>query len=120
MSNRKPGSAWALWQAKRHLLSNYLVVGITEQLPAFITVLEAMVPQFFYGASAVFEEMERINRSRHLRHTVKKDLLGEKTVTRMKYNRIYQMERHFYEYAKLRFESITKRIVNAGAWEKGQ
>lgn len=54
--NRSPGSRWALERAKRHLVENYLLVGLTEELSDFIAVLETILPRFFKGATKLFVE----------------------------------------------------------------
>lgn len=41
----EPGSRWALEQAKRNLVNNYFLVGLTEQLEDFITILEHSLPR---------------------------------------------------------------------------
>jgi len=40
--------------AKYNLVNNYLVVGMTEDLGAFIAVMEAVLPRFFTGAMELF------------------------------------------------------------------
>jgi len=47
----RPGSKWALEQAKTNLVSHYLVVGLTEEMEQFVTVLEAVIPRLFSGAT---------------------------------------------------------------------
>ena len=37
--------------AKFNLINNYLVVGLTEELGDFVTVLEVILPRFFNGAT---------------------------------------------------------------------
>ncbi|KAH9496429.1 Heparan sulfate 2-O-sulfotransferase 1 [Bulinus truncatus] len=54
----EPGSSWALEEAKRNLLHQYLLVGITEELRDFIAILEATLPRFFRGASQLYAEVE--------------------------------------------------------------
>ena len=51
---RIPGNKWALEQAKRNLVNNYFVVGVTEELEDFVAVLEASLPRFFKGATEYF------------------------------------------------------------------
>ncbi len=52
---RIPGNKWALDMAKLNLVTNYLVVGLTEELGDFIAVMEATLPRFFSGATELFE-----------------------------------------------------------------
>ena len=51
---RIPGNKWALEEAKRNLVNNYFVVGVTEELADFVAVLEASLPRFFEGATEYF------------------------------------------------------------------
>lgn len=43
--NRKPGSQWALEQAKFNLVNNYFLVGVTEEMEDFIYLLELSLPR---------------------------------------------------------------------------
>jgi len=52
--SRQPGSRWALEQAKQNVISNYLLVGVTEELSDFIAALEVMLPRFFRGAMDLY------------------------------------------------------------------
>lgn len=47
----QPGSLWALEEAKRNLIRNYLVVGVTEEMEDFIRLLEKVLPRIFKGAT---------------------------------------------------------------------
>ena len=47
----------AVQRAKRTLRQSYLVVGFTEDLPAFMDVLEILMPNFFSNATNVFNEL---------------------------------------------------------------
>ena len=42
--------------AKWHLERSFLLVGVTEDLKAFLEVLEILMPQLFSGAVQVYEE----------------------------------------------------------------
>ena len=44
-------SPWALQQAKENVEKYYSVVGILEDLPLSLQVLEHLLPRFFAGAS---------------------------------------------------------------------
>lgn len=54
MFSRQPGSRWALEQAKRNLVNNYMLVGVTEEMQEFVMVLEAALPSMFKGATDHF------------------------------------------------------------------
>lgn len=43
------GSEWALEQAKRNLVNEYFLVGMTEELGDFIEMLELSLPRLFQG-----------------------------------------------------------------------
>lgn len=40
--------------AKRNLVNNYLLVGITEELGEFVAALEAALPRYFLGATDLY------------------------------------------------------------------
>ena len=94
--------------AKHNLVSNYLLVGFTDQIPEFIAVLEAMIPRFFRGASKLYAEA---GAKSHLRRTVKKDNMSDETVTIMKSSRVYRMEKDFYDFARVVFNDVKRRTV---------
>lgn len=51
--NRRP-TELALTQAKINVIRNYLVVGVTEELEAFLFVLEKLLPEFFSGVLNIY------------------------------------------------------------------
>lgn len=104
----RPGSAWALEEAKRNLLHHYLVVGITEKLPEFLMVLEAALPRFFRGALKAYER----GSTTHLRKTVQKTPPSEKTLQKIEKYQAYRMERAFYRFAFEQFDFIMERTIN--------
>lgn len=57
---RNAGSRWALEQAKYNLVNEYLLVGVTEDLEDFIMILEAALPRFFKGATALYRTGTKI------------------------------------------------------------
>ncbi|XP_018577622.1 heparin sulfate O-sulfotransferase isoform X2 [Anoplophora glabripennis] len=100
----KPGNKWALNEAKKNLINKYFLVGLTEELGDFISVLEQSLPRLFKGAS---DHYLNSNRS-HLRQTVQKDIPSEETVKKIKESLIWQMENEFYEFALEYFHFIKK------------
>ncbi|XP_056648974.1 heparin sulfate O-sulfotransferase isoform X1 [Diorhabda sublineata] len=108
----KPGNKWALNEAKKNLINNYFLVGLTEQLEEFIQLLELSLPRFFKGATDHFQHS---NRS-HLRQTVQKDLPSEETLEKIKTSTVWQMENEFYDFALDQFNFVKKFIMK----NKGQ
>ncbi|KAI6209738.1 Heparin sulfate O-sulfotransferase [Aphelenchoides besseyi] len=112
IASEKPGNIDALNAAKRHLVDHYLVVGYTERLKDMIIVLERLLPNFFKGAVAHYEKLERVSEGRkaHLRSTTKKIDLKPETLELLKANSIYKLEREFYEFAVQEFDSLIERL----------
>ncbi|XP_024216949.1 heparan sulfate 2-O-sulfotransferase 1 isoform X2 [Halyomorpha halys] len=102
----EPGNEWALEEAKRNLLSHYLVVGVTEQLTDFIAVLEATLPSFFSGAIEHFKSSKK----GHLRKTNQKIEPNEETIRQIKSTVIWKMENELYEFALQQFQFLKKRM----------
>ena len=46
-----------LQQAKTNVETLYLAVGVSENIPAFLFVMETLLPQFFHGAMARYMNM---------------------------------------------------------------
>lgn len=104
---RKPGNKWALTEAKKNLINNYFLVGVTEELEDFIAVLETSLPRIFKGA---LEHYTRSNKS-HLRQTVQKNAPTVETVNKFKSNQVWQMENEFYEFVLDNFHFIKKQTL---------
>merc|ERR1711915_249579 len=94
-----PGSEWALAQAKSNLVNQYLLLGITEELDNFIEVLEALLPNFFTGAT------------NHIKKTRHKDELSEETMKKMKSTKIWKLENEFYNFAMKNFRSVRTAVL---------
>ena len=47
-------------QAKRNLVEKYLVVGITEEILEFVTLLEVTLPRIFKGATKMLNTGEKM------------------------------------------------------------
>nr|CAH7763751.1 unnamed protein product [Callosobruchus chinensis] len=103
----KPGNKWALNEAKKNLVTNYFLVGVTEELEDFIVLLEQSIPRMFKGATEYFLSS---NRS-HLRKTVQKELPSEETIQKIKQSVVWQMENELYEFALEQFH-FTKKIIS--------
>lgn len=80
------------------------MVGLTEELGDFISILEQSLPRIFKGAG---DHYLNSNKS-HLRQTVQKDTPSEETVRKIKESPIWQMENELYEFASEHFHFIKK------------
>ncbi|RWS06521.1 Heparan sulfate 2-O-sulfotransferase 1-like protein [Dinothrombium tinctorium] len=102
-----PGNEWALQEAKRNLIQHYLLVGVTEDIHAFIAILESTLPRFFKGATKLYEKGVKS----HLRKTYNKlDPLPE-TVEKVKQSKIWRMEFEFYQFALQQFHFVKQRTL---------
>ncbi|KAK5979977.1 Heparin sulfate O-sulfotransferase [Trichostrongylus colubriformis] len=110
------GSRLALDQAKKNLIDKYLLVGVSEQIRDFIALLERLVPRFFKGALEHFDGLSE-NRA-HLRNTKRKYPPSDQTLSIIRRNEVYQLEREFYDFAKEEFQAIFKKATNgsSNAW----
>ncbi|XP_026490505.1 heparin sulfate O-sulfotransferase [Vanessa tameamea] len=103
----KPGNLWALQQAKHNLVNHYLVVGVTEEMLDFISVLEASLPRLFKGAT---EHYLNSNKS-HLRQTSSKIDPSQRTIEKIQQSTIWKMENELYEFALEHFKFVKKKIL---------
>ncbi|CAB3399931.1 unnamed protein product [Caenorhabditis bovis] len=104
------GSEEALDMAKKNLLEKYLLVGTTERLRDMIALLEVTAPHFFKGALKHFDSLDE-NRA-HLRYTKKKVPPSDQTLSMIKRNEVYKMEREFYDFAADLFDAVFKKATN--------
>lgn len=100
------GSEWALEMAKRNLVNNYLLVGITEELGEFVAALEAALPRYFLGATDLYNTG---NKS-HLRKTFNKIPPSSSTVRKIRDSTIWKMENEFYVFAREQFHFVKRRM----------
>ncbi|GFR78398.1 Heparan sulfate 2-O-sulfotransferase 1 [Elysia marginata] len=105
---RWDGNEWALQEAKRNLFRHYLVVGVTEELEDFISVLEVLLPRFYRGAKAFYTQGLKGN----LRQTSKKIPPSQATQEKIKTSHIYRMEKEFYDFALQTFHVTKVGIFN--------
>ncbi|XP_046737007.1 heparin sulfate O-sulfotransferase isoform X1 [Diprion similis] len=110
------GNPWAVAEAKRNVEKHYLLVGVTEELPEFVQILQATVPRFFKGAYDHFMH----NSKSHLRQTTQKiDPLPE-TVKKIQNSQVWQMENDLYMHVLAHFHAVKKRVINATPQEANQ
>lgn len=105
--SREPGNQWALDEAKRNLVNHYLLVGVTEQMLDFITVLEATLPRFFKGATEYYLNS---NKS-HLRQTSSKIDPNILTIEKIQQSAIWKMENELYEFAVEHFNFVKRKLL---------
>lgn len=105
-----PGSEWALEQAKRNLVNEYFLVGVTEEMEDFISMLEVSLPRFFQGGLAHFTSSDRS----HLRKTKTKVEPTKATVELIKETAVWQMENELYEFALDQFNFLKKKYYVPG------
>ncbi|CAG5096763.1 Similar to Hs2st: Heparin sulfate O-sulfotransferase (Drosophila melanogaster) [Cotesia congregata] len=115
-SNMEVGNRWALEEAKRNLVNNYFLVGVTEELDEFIHTLQIVLPSFFRGAHDMFSHSDKS----HLRQTIQKiDPLPE-TVKKIQNSTVWKMENELYNFALSYFHSVKKRLINASSQDLNQ
>lgn len=102
-----PGSQWALDQAKRNLVSEYFLVGLTEELESFVEMLEISLPRFFEGALDLMNKANKL----HLRKTKGKIQPHASTEAKIKESIVWKMEEEFYEFARDHFHFLRSKYI---------
>ncbi|ELU11537.1 hypothetical protein CAPTEDRAFT_215347 [Capitella teleta] len=92
----------ALKDAKRHIENDYAIVGITEDLEAFLFVLEKTIPHFFKGALDIYEPLKAGLLSKY--RTKNRGTISEES--REILSDILRDELEFYEFARQRFYKL--------------
>ncbi|KAE8746971.1 hypothetical protein FOCC_FOCC006391 [Frankliniella occidentalis] len=110
----EPGNKWALEEAKRNLISHYLLVGVTEEMEEFIRLLEVTLPSFFQGASKHYLSSKKS----HLRRTVQKADPSPSTIKKIQDSKVWQMEQELYDFALAQFHFMRKRTLGLSASNK--
>lgn len=106
----EPGNEWALREAKKNLLNNYLVVGVTDELEDFVAILEATLPRLFKGATDHFLKSNKT----HLRKTAQKIKPSDKTIEEIQESAVWRMENELYEFALKQFHFVKKKVLSNG------
>lgn len=106
----KPGSEWALQEAKRNLVNEYFLVGVTEEMTEFVELLEMALPRLFRGAS---DHFEKSNKS-HLRKTKSKVDPLPQTVAKIQESKVWQMENELYQFALEQFHFVQTKLHTPG------
>lgn len=102
-----PGNEWALEEAKRNLVHHYFLVGITEQMDEFVSLLEETLPRFFAGAKELYEQGSKA----HLRKTFNKLNPSSESIHVIQSSTVWRIEQQFYLFAKNQFDFFKKYSV---------
>lgn len=102
-----PGNEWALQEAKRNLIQNYFLVGVSEQMHEFVAILEYALPNYFRGALKKYE----LGAKSYLRKTNFKSPPFRETVDLIKQSKIWQMENEFYLFVLQQFDFVKQRTI---------
>ncbi|XP_064113613.1 uronyl 2-sulfotransferase-like [Macrobrachium nipponense] len=103
---KKLGSGWALYRAKRHVESYYSVVGLLEEMPLSLSVLEGYLPRFFKGVKNIPESSGGVklnagekNQRRSISNSTKEAIKG-----------FLKEDIDFYEFVRQRLHLQAKRL----------
>lgn len=105
---REP-SEKALSQAIHNVKYHYLVVGLLEDFPGFVEVLEFLLPDYFRDAGLVYEQLEADWRNRH-KTTYKLPVSYE--AEKLMKARLYK-EYQFYFFVQKRFQRLLNAVRTA-------
>ncbi|KAF1747278.1 hypothetical protein GCK72_023740 [Caenorhabditis remanei] len=107
------GNPEALKMAKQNAMEKYLLVGTTARMRDMIALLEVTVPDFFNGALNHFDHLDA-NRA-HLRYTKKKIPPNDQTLSMIRRDEVYKMEREFYDFVSDLFDAVFKKATNGSS-----
>lgn len=102
-------SQLALRQAKINVLTNYLLVGVTEELEDFLFALEALLPEFFKGVLDMYKAPgDALSKKITTTKTVKKKGPSAEVEKIMKKH--LELEYDFYNFVKDRFHRLKAEL----------
>jgi len=104
-----PGSELALEEAKKNVISKYLVVGVTEEMGDFVSVLEVLIPRFFSGISNLYQNGTK----GHLRKTFNKEVPSDETISTLRSSKVWKMEQEFYVFVRMQFHFVKRNIFKS-------
>jgi len=110
-----PGNAWALDRAKANLIDKYWLVGVTDELEAFVDILEWVLPDFFKGAGDLYRKEGAEGGKNHIRKTKHKDPPSEETLAVLQATKAWKAENEFYEFALAHFKAVKDEYAKAKA-----
>ncbi|CAH3115588.1 unnamed protein product [Pocillopora meandrina] len=107
---RKPTSQ-ALEQAKKNVMENYLVVGVTEQLEDFLFVLEKLLPEFFTGVLDTYKTPDD-NLNSRMTSTRTANKRGPSPEVQEIMKKRMELEYEFYDFVKERFNRLKAELMS--------
>ncbi|XP_066014984.1 uronyl 2-sulfotransferase [Pocillopora verrucosa] len=107
---RKPTSQ-ALEQAKKNVMENYLVVGVTEQLEDFLFVLEKLLPEFFTGVLDTYKTPDD-NLNSRMTSTRTANKRGPSPEVQEIMKKRMELEYEFYDFVKERFNRLKAGLMS--------
>ncbi|KAJ1351899.1 hypothetical protein KIN20_008067 [Parelaphostrongylus tenuis] len=75
-------------------VDEYLIAGVSEQIRDFIALLDRLLPRFYNGALMHFDSLDES--LAHLRNTKRKHPPSDHTVSTIRRNEAYQLERESF------------------------
>ncbi|XP_068199018.1 uronyl 2-sulfotransferase a isoform X2 [Antennarius striatus] len=103
---REPG-VWALEKAKQHVMENYLLVGILEELEDVFLMLERLLPHYFTGVLSIYKSND-FKKMGNMTGTVRKHTPTLEAL-QVLYNRMH-FEYEFYNFVRDQFHLLKKKI----------
>ncbi|KAL7059848.1 hypothetical protein AAHC03_013972 [Spirometra sp. Aus1] len=98
-----PGNRMALHVAKRRLVDDYLLVGVTENFKAFMLLLETLLPRFATGLQQTANVTRAGKPIWHTRKTNRKYPISQATRDVFKGHPVWLAEQELYEFARREF-----------------
>ncbi|KAK2148831.1 hypothetical protein LSH36_480g01049 [Paralvinella palmiformis] len=92
--------------AKQHVEDTYLLVGLTEDIPSFLEMLELLLPHLFCNSTAIYYEIE--SEAKQIYKTSFKREISEGTRRLLKNYLRYHID--FYQFVKQRFYNIVDKV----------
>ncbi|XP_068610047.1 uronyl 2-sulfotransferase a [Brachionichthys hirsutus] len=103
---REPG-VWALEKAKQHVVENYLLVGILEELEDVFLILERLIPHYFTGVLGIYKSAN-FKKMGNMTGTVRKHTPTLEAL-QVLYQRMH-FEYEFYNFVRDQFHLMKKKI----------
>ncbi|RMX60358.1 hypothetical protein pdam_00022813, partial [Pocillopora damicornis] len=97
--------------AKKNVMENYLVVGVTEQLEDFLFVLEKLLPEFFTGVLDTYKTPDD-NLNSRMTSTRTANKRGPSPEVQEIMKKRMELEYEFYDFVKERFNRLKAELMS--------